>query len=128
MNPDSDHAFLAELQPQLCFIKETPKNKTVYLVEIFDSTAPRYMVKKRLNDYIEYLADCSWESETGDDKPPVVLIVCPTIAELAYAKRRTRKLLADIWDDETPEDIQLRFATIAKVRSEGVTGIIWEEV
>jgi hypothetical protein len=128
MNPDSDHAFLAELQPQLCFIKETPKSKTVYLVEIFDSTTPRYMVKKRLNDYIEYLADGSWESETDDAKPPVILIACPTIAELAYAKRRTRKLLTDIWDDKVPEDIHLRFATVAKVRSEGVTGIIWEEV
>jgi hypothetical protein len=126
-NPDNDYSFLTELQPQLCFIKETPKNKTVYLVEIFDPTTPRYMVKKRLNDYIGYLADGSWESETDDAKPPVILIACPTIAELAYAKRRTRKLLTDIWDDKVPEDIHLRFATVAKVRSEGVTGIIWEE-
>ncbi len=128
MDPDSDHAFLAELQPQLCFVKETPKSKTVYLLEIFDQTTPRYMVKKRLNDYVAYLEDGDWENETGDDKPPVILIGCPTIAELAYAKRRTRKLLSDIWDDETPEDIQLRFAAVAKVMSEGVTGIIWEEV
>lgn len=127
-NPDSDYSFLTELQPQLCFIKETPKNKIAYLLEIFDPTAPRYMVKKRLKDYIEYLVDGDWESEAEDDKPPVILIACPTIAELAYAKRRTRKLLTDIWDDETPEEIQIRFATIDKVRSEGVTGIIWEEV
>jgi hypothetical protein len=126
-DPDSDYIFLKELQPQLCFIKKTSKNKTAYLLEIFDPTTPRYMVKKRLNDYIEYLENGDWESETDDEKPPAILIACPTIAELAYAKRRTRKLLVDIWDDETPEDVILRFATIAKVKSEGVTGIIWED-
>ena len=126
-NPDSDYSFLSELQPKLCFVKKTPRSKTVYLLEIFDPTTPRYMVKKRLNDYIEFLADGNWESETEDDKPPVILIACPTIAGLAYAKRRTRKLLEDAQEDEN-EDIHLRFATIEKVRSEGVTGIIWEEV
>jgi hypothetical protein len=127
-DPDSDYSFLTELQPQLCFTKKTARNETAYLLEIFDPTSPRYMVKKRLNDYIEYLENGDWESETDDEKPPVILIACPTIAELAYAKRRTRKLLADIWDDELPEDIHIRFATIDKLRSEGVTGIIWEEV
>ncbi|HVC35833.1 MAG TPA: replication-relaxation family protein [Candidatus Dormibacteraeota bacterium] len=127
-DPDSGYAFLSELQPQLCFIKKTARNKTAYLLEVFDPTTPRYMVKKRLNDYIAYLEDGNWESETEDDKPPVILIACPTIAELAYVKRRTRKLLTDMWDDETLEDIHIRFATIDKVKSEGVTGIIWEAV
>ncbi len=127
-DPDSDYAFLTEPHPQLCFIKKTSRNKKTYLLEVFDPTTPRYMVKKRLNDYIAYLEDGEWENRTGDDKPPIILIACPTIAELAYAKRRTRKLLADIWDDDIPEDVILRFATVASVRSEGVTGIIWEEV
>ncbi len=126
MDPDSDHAFLVGLQPQLCFVKETPKNKTVYLLESFDTTTPRYMVKKRLKDYVTYLSDGEWESETGDGKPPIVLLACPTIANLIYTKRRARKLLEDIQEDEN-EDIHIRFTTVEKVKLNGVTGIIWED-
>lgn len=124
---DSDLAFLKELQPQLCFVKETPKDKTAYLLEILNPTTPRYMIKKRLNDYVTYLSDGEWENETGDEKPPIVLFACPTKIDLIYTKRRTRKLLEDIQEDQN-EDIRIRFATIEQIKIEGVTGIIWEEV
>ncbi len=81
---------LTELQPQLYFVKQSPKTKDSYLLEVFDPTTPRYKVKKRLKDYVTYLASGDWERETGDDEPPVVLIACPTVAELIYTKRRTR--------------------------------------
>jgi len=122
MNPASDYYFLTELQPQLCFVKKSSRNKDSYLVEVFDPTTPRYKVKKRLKDYVTYLASGDWERETGDYEPPVVLIACPTVAELIYAKRRTRKLL-----EMEGQDLQLRFATTEQVKREGVTAIIWEE-
>ena len=122
-NSENDYYFLTELQPHLCFVKQSSNSKDSYLLEVFDPTTPRYKVKKRLKDYITYLASDDWERETQEDEPTVVLIACPTIAELIYAKRRTRKLLED-----EGQELQLRFATTEQVKREGVTGIIWEDV
>jgi hypothetical protein len=122
-DPDNDYYFLTELQPHLCFMKQSLRAKASYLVEVFDPTTPRYKVKKRLKDYVIYLTSGDWERATQDDEPPVVLIACPTIDDLAYAKRRTRKLL-----ENEGEASQLRFATTEQVKREGVTGIIWEDV
>ncbi len=134
VDPENEYHFLSELRPHLCFVKQEatrPRGKetravtTNYLLEMFDATTPRYMVKKRLKDYAEYLDGGEWEQEADDIEPPIVLIACPTTAELTYAKRRTRKLLEDITDTST---IHIRFATLEKLRLHGVTGIIWEEV
>jgi hypothetical protein len=134
MDPANDYYFLAELQPHLCFVKRSPKTKTGYLLEIFDITTPRYMVKKRLNDYVQHLSSSDWESETGDSEPPTVLIVCPTKPNLIYAKRRTRQLLALTGLVDYEEDIEdeakavhIRFATTEQVKRQGVTAMIWEE-
>lgn len=125
INPSSDYYFLNELRPGLCFTKRTSTEKKNYLVEVFDVTTPRYMVKKRLKDYIDYLDGDEWQDATGDDLPPIVLIVLPTTAELIYAKRRAGRLLEDSGQDE---DLHVRFATAEQLGLHGVTGIIWEEV
>jgi hypothetical protein len=129
--PDNDYHFLAEselINPQLCFVKQEQKNEqdvtSNFLLEIFDATFPRYRVKKRLKGYIEYLDDNEWE---GESPQPVILLACARTTDLIYAKRRTRKLLKDIWDDEVPEDIHIRFATIDDIKKHGVIGKIWEE-
>ena len=128
-DPASNYHFLSELSPPLCFVKQqtTPGEVIVtnYLLEVFDATTPRYMVKKRLKDYVEYLADGDWERATGEAKSPNALLACPTTAELIYAKRRTRRLLEDSGDDN---NIHIRFATVQQIRLHGITGKIWEEV
>lgn len=126
-DPNNEYYFLDELKPQLCFMKQDGKTTANYLIEIFDTTTPRYMVKKRLNDYVNFLDNGDWERETGDEEPPIVLFACPTVAELAYCKRRTRKVLEDkgLRDDER---MRIRFATVEKVKTLGVTGMIWEEI
>ena len=136
INPDSDYHFLNDselVQPHLCYEKQERKKgeeiTTTFLLEVFDPTLPRYRIKKRLSNYVEYLDDGEWQSETGDDKPPIVLLVCPRITDLIYAKRRTRGLLADIQDSDTDEEdrLHIRFATTEKLKEFGVTGKIWEE-
>ena len=126
-HPDSEYYFLNELKPHLCFMKQDGNTTTNYLLEVFGATTPRYMVKKRLKDYVEYLDSGDWERETGVQELPIVLFACPTVAELAYCKRRTRKLLDDenLLDDER---IRIRFATVEKIKTLGVTGMIWEEI
>lgn len=123
-----DYYFLYELASDLYYEKHERSidgaATTSYLVTIFDATLPRYMVKKRLKEYVTYLYEGDWRDET-DSEEFIIHIVCPTKADLLYAKRRTRLLLEDIGRDEA---IHIRFSTTESVRLHGVTGIIWEEV
>jgi len=89
----------------------------------FDNTLPRYRVKKRIKDYVDYLNSGDWEYEMGSGLP-IVLLICPSLAELIYTKRRARTLLDEGQDDE---DIHIRVATSEQVKRQGVTAKIWEE-
>jgi hypothetical protein len=133
-DPDNDYYFLNEsefIHPQLCYLKENNTDDdftaTSYLIEIFDVTTPRYMVKKKLKGYVNFLDSDEWEGGTGDGELPIVHIACPSVAELIYAKRYTRKLLEDLGQEDN-EDICIRFATTDQVKKLGVTGKIWEDV
>jgi hypothetical protein len=125
IDPDHDYHFLAEhgiLRPNICIIKydkqEVPTAN--YLLEIFDSSLPRYRMRYRLKKYVTYLEDGEWQ---GGDPAPVILLVCPSITDLIYAKRSTKKLIEDTYED----DLHIRFTTIELLRKEGITAKIWEE-
>ncbi len=133
-DPDNDYAFLGEseyIHPDLAFTKEAETDEgyieQTYFVQFFDLTTPRYMIKKRLRRYVDYFDDDEWEQHKADEEPPVVLIACPTLPELIYAKRYTKKQLEE-HELQDREDVRIRFATVEKVRKQGVTGLIWEEV
>ena len=131
-DPENDYHFLSEseqIQPGLCFEKtvETKNAVTVTtcLVEVVEATMPRYRVRKRLKNYIEYLEDGEWQSETDEDEPnPIAMFVCPTLTDLIYCKRATKRLLEEKWG----EDIRMWFTTVEKLNALGVTEKIWEEV
>lgn len=125
IDPDHDYHFLAEhdvLRPNLCIIKYDKQEVVTanYLLEIFDSSLPRYRMRYRLKKYVAYLDDGEWE---GDDPAPIILLVCPSITDLIYAKRSTKKLIEDTYED----DLHIRFTTTELLRKEGITAKIWEE-
>ena len=126
------------IQPSLIFCKDKydsngKEEETLesYLLEVFDPTLPRYRMKKRLGDYVKYLddEDITWREQTDMVKLPIILFVCPRTTDLIYAKRRTRKLIADAWEwkDEDTEKPRVRFTTIEKLKEYGVSGEIWEQ-
>ncbi len=120
---DSPFNFLTELNPHLCFIKQTGRKKKYFLLEIFEETLPKYRRKKRIQTYIEFFEGYEWD-ENMDEPFPVILFVCPTKPLLISAKRMTKRLL----EDGQIEDIHMRFTTTDEVKEFGVTGEIWEEV
>jgi hypothetical protein len=123
VNPESDYNFISELKPHLCFEKTVANQTTNYLLEVFDNSLPRYRVKKRLKDYVDYLYSGDWEYEMGSQLP-IVLLICPATAELIYVKRRIRTLSEE---GQIDEDMHIRVATVEQVKRQGVTAIIWEE-
>lgn len=127
------------IHPSLVFCKDKydengKEEKTLasYILEIFDSTLPRYRMKKRLGDYVKYLdeEDITWKEQTDTEKLPILLFVCPRTTDLIYAKRRTRKLIADAWEwkDEDEKRPRIGFTTVEKLKqSDVLDGEIWEE-
>jgi hypothetical protein len=132
--------FDSELtHPHLCFCKDKydkdgKQEATLesYLLEVFDPTLPRYRMKKRLDDYVKYLddKDYEWKEQTGTEKLPILLFVCPRTSDLIYAKRRTRKLVADAWEykDDDEQRPHIRFTTVDKLRQFGLLAKdAWEQ-
>jgi hypothetical protein len=133
---ESYYHFLTDselIHPHLCYSKQKNEGgneitENSYLLEVFDATLPRYRIKKRLSNYVEYLEDGEWDGETDDENQPIILFVCPRITDLIYAKRRTRGLIANIWDKDEEDRPHIRFTTAEKLRTHGVTAQeIWEE-
>lgn len=125
------------IQPSLVFCKdrlddEGKEETTIasYILEVFDPTLPRYRMKKRLSDYVKYLddEDITWKGQTNTEKLPITLFVCPRTTDLIYAKRRTRKLVADAWEWKDEEERpRIRSTTTEKLKQYGLLGKIWEE-
>lgn len=125
------------IRPSLMFCKDALENdgkegKTLesYLLEVFDATLPRYRMKKRLSDYVQFLDEegTDWQELTETEKLPVILFVCPRTTDLIYAKRRMRGLLSETWEREDEERPCVRFTTVDKLKQGGLLDKgIWEE-
>lgn len=111
-----------KLKPHLSLVKQHGGTVANYLLEIIEATLPRYQLRKRLKDYVNYLVDEDWKE--GLDAAPILLFVCPNTADLIYVKRRIRTLL----EDEDIEDYAIRVTTTEKLKAQGITSMIWEEV
>lgn len=135
---DSYYHFLADnelIRPNLCFAKNIyesgePEVVKSYLLEIFDATLPRYRLRYRLKQYVTYLDEETdeWEQETNDDPLPTVLLICASLTDFIYAKRRTRGLLAEIWDQDDEGMPTMLFTTVEKLKEHGALAEgIWEK-
>jgi hypothetical protein len=137
---ESFYHFLTDndcgIRPNLCFNElenvgsDEPVTKHGYLLEIFDTTLPRYRLKKRLSNYVNYLdqEEAEWEEESLNDHLPVILFVCPRTTDLIYAKRKTRGLLAELWESDDEERPHIRFTTTDRLKQFGILAKeIWEE-
>lgn len=122
LEADTASSLLNELKSHLSFVKQHEGMATNYLLEIIEVTLPRYQLRKRLKDYVNYVVDKDWKDDL--DEAPIPLLVCPNIADLLYVKRRIRTLL----EDEDSEVYAIRVTTAEKLKAQGITSMIWEEV
>ena len=119
-NPDSPYnLLLGELKPHLYFVKNDDGVNTEYIMELFDALLPRYQVKKRLGEYLEYLRD-----READATGSIALLAFSSTADLLYAKRRLCLLL----EDDEENELIIRLTIMDKIKKESVVGKIWEEV
>ncbi len=124
-DPESDYHFLSEIYPDLYFTKRDGDTEITYLLELFDNSMPRYAVKKRLSEFVDYLVGEEWRDSMQIDEPPIILLAFESTTELLYSKRRIRTLL-----DGEPDNhhSSFRFSTQEKIEQHCVSGVIWEEL
>lgn len=78
VHPDSEYRFLDEIKPHLFFSKQQGDKTTSYLLESFEQTLPRYQLRKRLKDYIDYLAS-EWDEDNGEANSRLRLFTKPSV-------------------------------------------------
>ena len=124
VNPDSPFNFLTDLNPNLVYEERGTQRKSnkYCLLEVFEKTLPRYSMRKRLRDYIDFYY--SFEGEDNlDSEFPDIKLVCNTKADLIYLKRYARTL----FEDDKPEDLKIHFSKVDDIFKYGLTGDVWEE-
>lgn len=116
------YKFMEDLSPQLIFTKSTKTETKQYILVQLDSTLPKYMIKKKMKNYIEFFFTNEWEENIG--KPfPTILFACQTLALMIFAKRTMNNLLDDY---QNPEEFEAWFATNDDIREHGIGAEIWE--
>jgi len=97
---------------------------TYNLLTVFETTLPRYSIRKILRNYFIFYQSSEWENMTGKTFP-IVLFICSTKTDLIYAKRYTKKLMQDY---QNPTNLHIKFLTVDEVKKFGIIGEIGEEV
>jgi hypothetical protein len=127
-NPYYRFHILAELKIDLVVKKQKKKRtgkrttESFFLFQIFTPTLPRDSIRKRIKDLIGFYNQGDWE-EIEDKTFPSIMIICPTLSTLIYAKRLGKRLLEE---EDNPDDLHFEFTTFDQVKKHGVTGEIWE--
>jgi len=116
------YKFMEDLSPQLIFTKKTRSQFKQFVFVILDSALPKYMIKKKMKNYIEFFFTNEWEENTGQ-LFPIILFACQTMALMIYAKRTMKWLLDDY---QNPEEFEAWFATNDDIREQGISAKIWE--
>lgn len=113
ISPEFPLHFLQDLSPDLVY-RETKNrsNHTYNLLTVFETTLPRYSIRKKLRSYFDFYQSSQWENEIGKTFP-IILFICTTKADLIYAKRYTKKLLEE---NQNPTDLHIQFATVDEVK------------
>lgn len=119
-DPDLPYgSLLSELKPHLYFVKDDNGTNTEYVMELFDALLPRYRVRKRLSEYLEYLRD-----READASGLIALLAFSNTADLLYVKRRLRLL----FEDDEENELIIRLTNIDKIKKDGITSEIWESI
>lgn len=88
------------------YITRTDKNTKRYFLEIIDENSPRFSIRKRIDQYNNYIENKTFEKNTGYIFP-TILLICPNQTINNYLKKYFEK----IWDESNFDEISIHSAT-----------------
>jgi len=120
----SNHYYLPYNRPDAYIAIETKDQTKRYFLEIIDEGTPRFMLRKKIEQYIEYFEESTWQEKTGHPNPSL-LFICPneTIKAFLY------KHIAQALEEEAEEEINFYLTTRQAVEDSKLqSSNIWKKV
>ena len=119
----SNYYYLPYQRPDAYIATKEDKTMKRYFLEIIDEGTPRFMLRSKIRQYIEYFEENTWQENTGHPNPKL-LFVCPneTIKTFLY------KHITQVLGEETEEEIDFYLTTRETVKDSELQGNIWKKV
>ena len=113
------HPYLIHPLPDAYFARIDKANNTKrYLVEVVEDSSPRFVLRKRIEQYCDYIDDGKFTEVTGHDFP-TLLFICPGYASLIYLKKH----ISRIYEETSLDQIDIYIST-----KEGAFAGAWEQI
>jgi hypothetical protein len=107
----STHDYLPFNHPDAYIAREKGKIIKRYFLEIIDEGTPRFMIRKKIEQYIEYYDAKTWQERTGHPFP-TILFLCPN----DMIKDFLRKHLAQVMEEEAQAKIDFYLSTANPIK------------
>jgi hypothetical protein len=113
------HPYIILPLPDAYFARIDDKKETKrYFVEVIDEGAPRFTLRKRIEQYTDYIDSGTFEEVTSHPFP-TILFICPTLGVQIYLK----KYLAKMYDESSLDQVSIYLTT-----QDGAFSGHWEKV
>jgi hypothetical protein len=113
------HPYILHPLPDAYFARVDEKQETKrYFVEVIDEGTPRFAIRKRIEQYNDYIEDGKFEEVTKHPFP-TILFICPNIGILIYLKKH----LGRIYEETSLDQVDIYLAT-----QEGAFASSWEKI
>ena len=113
------HPYIIHPLPDAYFARvDQKKNTKRYFVEVVEENAPRFALRKRVEQYNDYIEEGKFEEATSHPFPSI-LFICPTVGIMIYLKKH----LARVYEELSFDDVSIYVAT-----REGAFAGRWEKV
>jgi len=115
------HYYLPYKRPDAYIAIESGRQTKRYFLEIIDEGTPRFMIRSKINQYIEYFQANIWQDRT-EHPNPTILFVCPDELTKIFLNKYILQM-----QEEEPE-IELEFFLTIKDQITNNQADLWERV
>ncbi len=113
------HPYIIHPLPDAYFARVDESGQTKrYFVEVTEEGSPRFALRKRVEQYNDYVEEGKFEEATNHPFP-TILFICPTIGILIYLKKH----LARMYEETSLDQVDIYLAT----REQAFAGA-WEQI
>ncbi|NQU82713.1 MAG: replication-relaxation family protein [Parcubacteria group bacterium] len=118
----SSHYYLPYNHPDAYIAVELKDETKRYFLEIIDEGIPRFMLRSKISQYIEYFEENTWQEETGHSFPSILLL-CPD----ENIKTFLHKHIVQVLEEESEAEIDFYLTTKEILGSNQPENDIWEK-
>lgn len=118
----AEHYYLPYNRPD-AYISLKDKDLTKrYFLEIIDEGTPRFMLRKKISQYIEYFDEGTWQNRTLHENPSL-LFISPNQNIYNFLTKH----IAQVLEEET-SDLQFFLSLKLEIQEAGLTSNSWQLV